>query len=327
MNIPQQIATASTLLNQGKLVAIPTETVYGLGADASNPIAIQKIYWAKNRPATNPLIIHLPNADAIHDWAQNIPQSAWVLANAFWPGPLTLILQRNPQVSTVLTAGQESIALRVPDHSLTLALLEHFGRGIAAPSANRSGRISPTTAADVREELGDRVDYILDGGPCRVGIESTIVSLIEKTPVILREGSISAAALSTVLGTTILNKKTLDLEHIQKNPIIVPGSDLSHYAPTQPLYLLEKNALYNKIMQCARAQKLVSVLSFSRQEIEDPCIIQWVSTTPDPAQYAQALYKNLRALDKTQSSCILVERPPNKTAWDAIVDRLERAAS
>lgn len=329
MHISQQLAYASTLLLDGKLVAIPTETVYGLGADARNPAAIQKIYWAKNRPTTNPLIIHLPHADAICDWAHNIPDSAWQLAKAFWPGPLSLILPRAPQVSMALTAGQDSVALRVPNHPLSLALLKHFGGGIAAPSANRSGRISPTTAADVREELGDRVDYILDGGPCSVGIESTILSLMGERPVILREGSISAAALEAVLGYALCQRQT------SENTITVPGSQISHYAPSQALYLLEKTALYHKLIEFSQAQKPVSILSFSSPEDffqafklpTDACLItRWISAATDPTQYAQTLYQNLRILDKTQSRCILVEIPPQQSTWNAILDRLGRAA-
>ena len=192
---PASIEQAADLLHRGKLVAIPTETVYGLGADASNPEAVAKIFQAKGRPADHPLIVHLAYASQMKDWAEEVPDSALRLASAFWPGPLTMILRKKASVPAVVTGGQETVALRVPDNPVALWLLRVFGGGIAAPSANRFGRISPTTAQHVAEELGDAVDCILDGGPCTVGVESTIIDLTDQQPTILRPGRITRSQL------------------------------------------------------------------------------------------------------------------------------------
>lgn len=316
---------ASFLLKQGKLVAIPTETVYGLGADAKNPTAIKKIYQAKGRPTTHPLIIHLPNVEALPNWAIDIPDEAWLLAKAFWPGPLTLILKRHPHVPLLVTAGQETVALRIPNHPLALALLEHFAGGIAAPSANRYGRISPTRAEHVTEDLGEAVAYILEGGPCTVGIESTILSLVGSEPVILRPGSINAQSCANVLGKKILEKR--DAQPSLQNRIIVPGSSLSHYAPVQPLYLLEKELLFKMALKNMEGNHITSVLSFTKcPSTYHSTLIHWIHAPRDPEHYAQQLYNSLRTLDKKNSVCILAECPPPKKEWGAIMDRLQRAA-
>ncbi len=314
------IKRATTLLLNGKLVAIPTETVYGLGADAKNPIAVQNIYTVKGRPATNPLIIHIPNEGAIIDWAIDIPENAWKLAKAFWPGPLTLILKRHPSVPKIVTGGQDTVALRVPNHPLTLTLLSQFGGGIAAPSANRYGRISPTTAEHVEKALGSDVDYILDGGPCTLGIESTIVSLVDPSPIILRQGSISALELTKILGGKLSDKKEL-------STVKVPGSSQSHYAPRQPLYLLEKEKLFATLSQLSKENKSSSVLCFGEQPAVTPFLIStWIRMSSHPKDCAQQLYQHLHILDKTDSNCILVEMPPKTPEWLAITDRLQRAA-
>ena len=314
------IEQATILLSNGKLVAIPTETVYGLGADAKNPMAVQKIYTVKGRPATNPLIIHIPHCEAMTEWAIDIPESAWKLASAFWPGPLTLILNRHPSVPKIVTGGQDTVALRVPSHPLTLALLTRFGGGIAAPSANRYGRISPTTAQHVKEGLGDAVDYILDGGPCTVGIESTIISLVGASPVILRYGSISAREISHVLGETLTDKD-------KHTSIEVPGSSASHYAPLQPLYLFDQVTFIETLLQFAEQNKKLSVLSFSERPVSlSPSIMNWICMPLQPEHYAQQLYQQLHALDKEKSDYIVVEAPPQSEEWLAIRDRLQRAA-
>lgn len=327
------IEQAATLLRAGKLVAIPTETVYGLGADARNPIACQNIYNAKGRPASNPLIIHIPHIDALKDWAIDIPETAYKLARAFWPGPLTLILKRHPSVPKIVTGGQDSIAIRIPNHPLTLELLHRFDGGIAAPSANRYGRISPTTAEHVRTELGLSVDYILDGGPCVVGIESTIVSLLDDTdmPVILRQGCITAMDLSKVLGKTVETK----IGNAAEIPVpIVPGSHESHYAPSTPLYLCEKENFLETILNFARKNEKICALSFSLKSDElsehgvpDNLITKWISVPPDPIAYAQKLYAYLHDFDATKSDCILIEAPPHTEMWAAVRDRLQRAAT
>jgi L-threonylcarbamoyladenylate synthase len=315
------IEQARTLLLNGKLVAIPTETVYGLGADAKNALAVQKIYSVKGRPAINPLIIHIPNSDAMIHWAIEIPQNAWKLAEAFWPGPLTLILKRHPDLPKIVTGGQDTVALRVPNHPLTLALLSRFGGGIAAPSANRYGRISPTTAQHVAKAFEHEVDYILDGGPCTVGIESTIVSLIDPAPVILRYGNISALDLTRVLDKTPSGPT-------EQHTLIVPGSNTSHYAPLQPLYLIKKEMFIKTLLQFSAENKKNSVLSFSEKPTTlRLSIAQWICMPTQPQSYAQQLYQQLHALDKEKSDCIVVEAPPQDDhEWLAINDRLQRAA-
>ena len=327
------IDEALAVLKSGKLVAIPTETVYGLGADARNPVAIQNIYLAKQRPVSNPLIIHISHMNALRDWAIDIPDTAFQLAEAFWPGPLTLILARHPSVLKILTGGQESIAIRIPKHPLTLKLLEQFQGGIAAPSANRYGRISPTTPQHVRAELGSLVDYILEGGACTLGIESTIISLLNDVPIILRQGSISKTELSTLLKKPVHNQQLEKNAIQQEQNLITPGSHLSHYAPTTPLYLCEKERLLDTALNWARNNKRFCALSFSVPEntliehgVPDDCMAKWVAVSDNPVSYAQKLYAYLHDFDATKSDCILIENPPNTEAWAAIRDRLQRAA-
>ncbi len=212
------IQEAVNILRQGGLVAMPTETVYGLAADASNPEAIQKLYAVKGRPSAHPVIVHIGDMAQLSDWAIDIPDAAVRLAEQHWPGPLTLILQKHPRVSAMITGGQASIGIRIPQHPLALGLLREFKGGLAAPSANRFGRVSPTSAEHVREDLGTDVDLVIDGGVCPVGIESTIVSFLSETPVILRPGML---ALDYVLGSGVQ----------------APGTLKSHYAPQKPVTL------------------------------------------------------------------------------------------
>ncbi|MBV9788146.1 MAG: threonylcarbamoyl-AMP synthase, partial [Chloroflexi bacterium] len=220
---PNEIERAVAALRDGQLVAFPTETVYGLGADASNADAVRRIFAAKGRPADHPLIVHLPDVAALTDWARDIPPAAWQLAARFWPGPLTMILPKAPHVPDVVTGGQQSIGLRIPDHPVAGALLRAFNGGVAAPSANRFGRISPTLAEHVQSELGDAVALIIDGGPCRVGVESSIVDLTGEQPALLRPGHISASQLAEVLGSPVIQP--------QRSTTRAPGTLDSHYAP------------------------------------------------------------------------------------------------
>ncbi len=323
------IEQALHFLKAGKLVAIPTETVYGLGADADNPQAVERVYTAKNRPTYNPLIIHIAKAEAMSNWAINIPNRAWTLAEACWPGPLTLILQRHPRVSTMITAGQETVALRIPNHPLTLALLDQFQGGIVAPSANPYGYLSPTTAEHVRKTLGSKVDYILDGGPCTIGIESTIVYLLEAQPIIVREGFFSASALSNILKEPVFSKGSEQKAMSISSQIPhTPGSEKSHYAPTKPLYLLETKVLEETIMHLTQQGKRVGVLSFKpRPEKITTASSEWLQMPDDPNHYAARLYENLHTLDNIATiDIILVGSVPHTEPWLAIQDRLERAA-
>ncbi len=317
MNATGQIARAVTLLRAGGVVAFPTETVYGLGADAANDVALRRIFSIKGRPADHPLIVHLAASIQIQDWARDIPPEAHALAERFWPGPLTLILRRRAWVSALVTGGQETIGLRVPAHPVALELLRTFGGGVAAPSANRFGRISPTSADHVRRELGDGPDLILEGGACRVGIESTIVDLTGGNPVILRPGAISPAALEAAMGQKVT------LPGITRT-VRVPGMLASHYAPATPLRLVGATQLPDLAASLAAKGKRAAVMALSGYRSATG---QTVAMPPDPSAYGYDLYAVIRMLDGGWHDTILVERPPQTEAWLAVNDRLQRASS
>lgn len=311
---------AVALLRAGELVAFPTETVYGLGANAADAGAVANIFTAKGRPANHPLIVHLPAADWVERWAHAVPQPAWDLMEAFWPGPLTLILKKQDWVPAAVTGGQDTVGLRIPGNPVALELLRRFAAedvrgGIAAPSANRFGRVSPTTAAHVREELGGRVALVLDGGPCAVGIESTIVDLSRSEPVILRPGHIAPAHLAAVLGAEPAIETAVGAPRVS-------GSLPAHYAPATPLRMLPLPELARQLT--ART----AVLFHSSAALE--LISQTASCATrrlpgDPAGYAQGLYAALRSLDTCGATTILVERIPQTPDWAAVGDRLRRA--
>jgi L-threonylcarbamoyladenylate synthase len=319
-----EIERAVALLHAGELVAFPTETVYGLGADAANATAVAKIFAAKGRPADHPLIVHLPSAAHLSRWAREIPAEAEALAAAFWPGPLTLILKRQPQVPDAVTGGQDTVGLRVPSHPLALELLDAFGGanggGLAAPSANRFGRISPTTAAHVREELGERVPLVLDGGACPVGIESTILDLSRGAPVLLRPGSIGAADIARVLG------HAPEAAAPQAEAPRVSGSLDAHYAPRTPLQLVSSDGLLFALRNALVAGERVAVLAPTAQAISHD-LVSWKRSPAEPAGFAHDLYASLRELDALGCVRILVQQPPAGEAWLAINDRLRRAAA
>jgi L-threonylcarbamoyladenylate synthase len=308
-------------LRAGKLVAFPTETVYGLGADARNPAALARVFAAKGRPADHPLIVHLPDIRYLDEWAQDIPDCAFALAKAFWPGPLTLILKRAPTVSDAATGGQGTVGLRVPDHPVAQALLAAFGGGIAAPSANRYGRISPTTAAHVRDELGSRVSMVLDGGACEVGIESTIIDLSRGLPVLLRPGGIGADQIARVCGRYPAMLAAPDSSPAPR----VPGSHAAHYAPATPLRLVTTDGLRDFLDARWRAGHRCAVLAYSQP---NPAHSQhlWRTMPAEPAGYAHDLYAAMRDVDGAGTRLIVVEAPPGSEPWRAIADRLQRAA-
>jgi L-threonylcarbamoyladenylate synthase len=311
------IQRAVALLRQGELVALPTETVYGLGADALNPEAVAKIFAAKGRPSDHPLIVHLPDAEQLTLWARDIPREAIALARAFWPGPLTLILKKEEGVPDIVTGGQDTVGLRVPNHPVALALLRAFGSGVAAPSANRFGRISPTTAGHVRQELGDRVPLILDGGPCEVGLESTILDLSRDVPVILRPGAIGVDDIARVIGRR--PRLPGEMEEMTAAPR-VSGALAAHYAPRTPLELVDSASLSGRLLAGD------VVLARTAQPAGLPAGVQWVPAPADAAGYAHDLYARLRALDEAGCVRILVEAPPVTPEWTAVADRLGRAA-
>lgn len=315
-----EIAQAVALLRAGELVAFPTETVYGLGADAANPAAVARIFAAKGRPADHPLIVHLPSAAHLSHWAREVPVEAEKLAAAFWPGPLTLILKRQPNVPDAVTGGQDTVGLRVPNHPLALELLQAFDGGIAAPSANRFGRISPTTAEHVREELGSRVPLVLDGGACPVGIESTILDLSRGVPVLLRPGAIGAADIVGVLG------RAPETAAPQAETPRVSGSLDAHYAPRTPLQLVSSDGLLFALRNALVAGEKVAVLAPTAQAISHE-LVAWKQSPAEPAGFAHELYASLRELDALGCVRILVQQPPAGEAWLAVNDRLRRAAA
>lgn len=316
-----EIARAVALLRAGELVAFPTETVYGLGADARNPAALARVFAAKGRPADHPLIVHLPEVRYLEEWAQDIPDSAFALAKAYWPGPLTLILKRAPTVSDAVTGGQSTVGLRVPDHPVAQALLAAFGGGIAAPSANRYGRISPTTAAHVRDELGSRVAMVLDGGACAVGIESTIVDLSRGVPVLLRPGGIGADQIARVCGRNPATPASTDTSPAPR----VPGSHAAHYAPATPLRIVTTDRLHSFLDARWQGGYRCAVLAHSQPApAHSPHL--WRAMSAEPAGYAHDLYAALRDIDAAGVRLIVVEATPDGGHWQAIADRLRRAA-
>ncbi|MGV8942303.1 MAG: L-threonylcarbamoyladenylate synthase [Lysobacter sp.] len=311
------VQRAVTVLRRGGLVAFPTETVYGLGADARNPEAVARIFSAKGRPADHPLIVHLADASRLAEWAQDIPRAAWQLAEAFWPGPLTLVLRRAPGVLDAVTGKLDTVALRVPDQPLALALLEAFGGGVAAPSANRYGRVSPTSAEHVHEELGDAVDLVLDGGPCSVGIESTIVDLSSTMVRILRPGAITERAVRRVLGVPVASGPT--------GAERCPGVKPSHYAPRARVVLASQAQATHELEQWQASGQRVGLLA-SRRPVTVPENVTWLSLTGDVRAQARQLYQRLRQADHLGLQVLVAVMPPDVGLGHALRDRLRRAA-
>lgn len=321
---PSEIERAAAVLRAGGLVAFPTETVYGLGADASDPAAVAKIFAAKGRPQDHPVIVHLGNLDLLPRWAGEIPAAAHKLAAAFWPGPLTLILKRAAGVPDCVTGGQDTVGVRIPGHPVALELLRAFageerGRvfsGVAAPSANRFGRISPTTAAHVRAELGGAVDMVLDGGECDVGIESTILDLSRGRAVLLRPGQITPAQIAAVIGA--------EVELRDDQAPRVPGALDSHYAPRTPLELVAAADLHARLAALRGTRLAVLARAEAPADLKD---ISWQTAPRAVAGYAHELYASLRRLDDLGCELILVEAPPPAPEWQGVNDRLRRAAA
>ena len=302
-----EVRRAAQILRAGGLVAFPTETVYGLGADAASENAIARLYAVKGRPTDHPVIIHFASPDQAFAWAREIPRGARELGQRFWPGPLTLILKRSDLAKDFVTGGQETVGLRVPSHPVAQELLKAFSGAIAAPSANRFGRVSPTTPAHVREDLGKDVDLVLEGGPSEVGIESTILDLSGGAAVLLRPGAISREQLEAIIPITV-----------GKSSVRHSGGLERHYAPRTPARMVPAHALDKEISK----RKSVAVLAFSRP---DERVDFWLRMPREPQAYAQRLYAALRELDSANCEQILVEAPPDEPEWDAVRDRLKRA--
>jgi L-threonylcarbamoyladenylate synthase len=317
--LPQdEIDVAVDALRDGELVAFPTETVYGLGADAQNPDAVRKVYEVKGRPATHPLIVHIDHPRLLERWALSVPPAAQALADRFWPGPLTLVLRRAPAVDLAITGGQDTVAVRVPSHPVAQQLLRAFGGGIAAPSANRYGHVSPTRADHVRDEFGDAVKVVLDGGDCKIGLESTIVSCVDAVPRLLRPGFITLSQLRSVVPDVVAGS---DAQAPR-----APGSDAKHYAPATPLSIVNSRTLEEVVAQLTADHEKVAVLAMRPPRLANR-YMTWVNAGRRADVYARELYVNLRTLDKSGAKEILVEEVPPGESWDAVRDRLRRAAS
>lgn len=346
----QAVKDASSALKDGQLVAFPTETVYGLGADAKNVKALELIFAAKGRPSEHPLIVHVAGVDEAEKWAAEFPDSARALARVFWPGPLTIVLKKSALVPELVCGGQDTVALRVPNHPVALALLQEFGSGIAAPSANKFGRLSPTSADDVKAEFSDSNLLVLDGGPCELGIESTIVDLSSGKARVLRPGMIQQESIRVVLeeagaeleltteskGVTgkasskTQNSNSEAAESLSdearsgpENLPRVPGTLDRHYSPQTELKLVESKAFLEQIEGFERDGKDTAVLSFHPAPFLHK---NWILAKNFPAHYAHNLYRNLRKLDNMGADLIAVEMPPETEEWAAILDRLKRAS-
>lgn len=339
MIAPSVIDDAAKLLLAGQLVAFPTETVYGLGADAASEAAMRALYRLKGRPADHPVIVHVSGARAAEAWAE-LPSPARSLIEAFWPGPLTVVLPRRPRAPGWACGGQATIGLRSPSHPVAHALMVAFeqlgGLGIAAPSANRFGRVSPTRADHVLDDLGDEVPLILDGGPTEVGVESTIVDLSRGRPVLLRPGGVSAARIEAVLGAPIeWSANALDPASVDLSAPRASGTLASHYAPRTPLALIEFGQLAPLLEQQAREGRSVAVWlspeDRTRLERGHPGAGHGHHLRADapsrPELYARQLYAVMRDLDAQGRARILIVAPPRAPAWRAVWDRLSRAAT
>ncbi len=306
---------ALAALRRGDVIGLPTETVYGLAADASRPEAVRRIFELKGRPADHPLIVHVADDRQLERWARDIPEAARVLAKAFWPGPLTLILRKQPGVPDEVTGGQATVGLRCPAHPMALALLHEFDGGLAAPSANRFGHVSPTTATHVRDEFGDAVPVVMDGGDCEVGIESTILDLTGDTPRILRPGRITRAQIEALVGAVA--------EGGDAHSPRASGTLDAHYAPRTALLLMPRDALAAEARQQEALGKRVAVLTMG----DLPEGLRGIALPAHPDGYAHGLYAALRSLDAMGANLLLAQRPPDTVDWLAINDRLRRSAA
>lgn len=313
------IARACAMLHEGKLVAFPTETVYGLGADATNALALKRLYEAKGRPCDHPVIVHLAFVEQMNDWCRDFPKPARLLAERFCPGPLTFILPKAAHVLAQVTGGQDKVGLRIPSHPAAHRLLAAFGKGLAAPSANKFGKLSPTTAQDVACDFAQELSMVLDGGASQVGIESTIVDFTVEPPRVLRPGMISAGQIAAVIGEVERAAPAAN-----GNQTRAPGMLEKHYAPATALELVSGDRLQSRLQALEKSGRKAAVLAF--QEGARPAS-RTIVASADPARYAHELYSNLRELDRLRADIILVETVPDEEIWAGVADRLRRAST
>jgi L-threonylcarbamoyladenylate synthase len=313
------LADAAAILLAGNLVAFPTETVYGVGADACNADAVARIYSVKGRPADHPLIVHVASMEALGDWARDVPGYAISLARDFWPGPMTLIMKRSELVGDFVTGGQDTVGVRVPDHAVALGLLEAFtragGKGVAAPSANRFGNVSPTTAQAVADELSNylsEADHILDGGQCQVGVESTIIDCTGEAPRILRPGAVTVAMIEESTGLRVVDSGSANGTSKDKEEMRVSGSLDSHYAPVAKVILDQSPIAGQGLIAMADVPTPDGVMRLAAPKTHD--------------EFARVLYAALRAADEQKLQTVVVTQPQGAGIAIAIRDRLKRAA-
>jgi len=311
------IAGAAEIVRRGGLVAFPTETVYGLGADAANPVALARLYAVKGRPGNHPVIVHVGAPSQLADWAADVPEAARRLGDALWPGPLTVVVRRAARVPDAVTGGGDTVGVRVPDQPLALALLRAFGGGIAAPSANRFGRVSPTTADDVRADLGDDVDLVLDDGPCTVGVESTIVDCTGDELAILRPGGITRERVEEVSGRPVGTR--------DDGLVLAPGTLKSHYAPEAAVLVVDRDELRARAGALIAAGQRVAVLA-TGAPADLPSDVIVLDAPRDADEYARVLYARLREVDRRGVDVLLAVLPPDAGVGVAVADRLRRAA-
>lgn len=312
---PEDLLNVIAVIQRGDVVAVPTETVYGLAADARNDEGLRKIFIAKNRPTNHPLIVHIASYEKLDDWAQRIPACAFDLAEAFWPGPLTLLLKKGDDVSELVTGGLDTIALRVPDHPILLKIIEELDTGLAAPSANLHKKISPTTAAHVLSQLDGRIAAVLEGGSCSFGIESTILDLTQNIPTLMRKGPITQKMIEDTLGFKIQDHCEITAS--------IPGNMKEHYQPKTRAFLWDNTALLAYVLDPGNKDKMFGILSYTPLDIHDKHLM--INMPNTQAGYSSRLYSALHEADRLGVDEILIQRPPADPEWEAVIDRLLKA--
>lgn len=322
----QDIETAAAILRDGGLLGIPTETVYGLGADGLNADAVRRIFEAKGRPQDNPLILHVPEASWLERYCRNIPAAAYTLAEKFWPGPLTMILRRRANVPNAVTCGLNTVGMRCPDHPVTLAIIRAAGVPVAAPSGNRSGRPSPTRASHMLEDMDGRIDAIVDGGSCGVGVESTIIDLTASVPRLLRPGGLPLEALREVLGEVEVDKAVLAPLSAGEKPK-APGMKYRHYAPRAPVTVVTGESRRTARYIRRRLGEHTGVICFDEYTSEFPgCVVEPIGSAEDRAEQARRVFDALRAFDGTDVDAIYAQCPGDAGLGLAVANRLKKAA-
>lgn len=316
-NKEKDILEATAMIQRGQIIAVPTETVYGLAADARNIHAVEKIFTVKNRPSNHPLIVHIASFEKISEWAKDIPPAAAIIAKHFWPGPITLLLKKNDLVNDVVTGGLNTIAIRIPQNEVLLKILQLLNTGIAAPSANPHKRISPTTSQHVMSGLSGKIDAVLDGGACQIGVESTILDLTKSRISILRHGPITKKMIENVLKVSVYSPSS----HLEK----VPGNMRAHYQPYTKTYLKSLSEIEMQLSLIENQEKLFGIIHYSDMKYRHKNI-KAIKLSKNKTQYGKLIYNALHELDKMNVDQILVEAPPNKEEWDDILDRLSKAS-